>query len=299
MSSYFSNYRRTFVRPEIAEAFDRDMLARICEMPEADFGAEFDLTKYVVPDINTNEDYYFYKDNGARILAVAHLDTVIDADKRRAQFIDTEGEGTVVFSGALDDRLGTYIILDLLPKLGLSQDFDILLTVGEESGCSTAQHFWPNDEEKEYDYIIEFDRGRTDVVMYQYDDAEVRSMVRASGATVSTGSFSDIAYLEHLGVKAFNWGVGYDPDHGARSHAFLNDTFEMVEYYLTFHAQNAGVYMPHYGNEYERDVASSWREKYDSAVSTFESKWENAPFDDVDDNPDPATIAAAMKAWGI
>ena len=47
----------------------------------------------------------------------------------------------MVHSGALDDRLGAYIILDLLPKLGIN--VDVLLTVGEEQGRSTANFFAP------------------------------------------------------------------------------------------------------------------------------------------------------------
>jgi hypothetical protein len=82
--------------------------------------------------------------------------------------------------------------------------------------------------------------------MYQYEDGASVRAVEASGATVGFGSFSDIAYLEHLGVKAFNWGVGYGGDyHSINGYAFLNDTFAMVARYLRFHEQNAGTVMPH------------------------------------------------------
>jgi hypothetical protein len=183
---------------------------------------------------------------------VAHLDTV--GSERACRFVVTEGAGTVVFSQALDDRLGAYIILEMLPKLGL--DYDILLTVGEESGQSTAAYFDP-PRGKDYDWMIEFDRGGTDVVMYQYDDAEVRQLVKDSGARVGDGSFSDISYLGHLEIKGFNWGVGYQDYHGPRAHAFLDDTFTMVAKYLTFAEQNDGVFMPHYATEGE-DAPYSW-----------------------------------------
>jgi hypothetical protein len=71
---------------------------------------------------------YIYKDNGSDILAIAHLDTV--QSMKHFYTIDLGGE-RVVFNAQLDDRLGAYIILDLLPTLGVK--CDILLTEGEES----------------------------------------------------------------------------------------------------------------------------------------------------------------------
>ena len=102
----------------------------------------------------------------------------------------------------------------------------MLLTVGEESGCSTAEHFKPP---KDYDWIIEFDRTGTDVVMYQYEDPECLERIEASGAATGRGSYSDIACLEHCGVKAFNWGVGYRGDyHSEEGYAHLDDTFSIL-----------------------------------------------------------------------
>ncbi len=128
--------------PEIERAFSRKDLRRVCEADEASFGDAYDMELVRVLDQPAPDNFYFYKDNGSNVLAVAHLDTVADADERKCRFVVTEGGGTVVFSRALDDRLGAYIILELLPLLGLK--YDILLTVGEESGLSTAAHFEPS-----------------------------------------------------------------------------------------------------------------------------------------------------------
>lgn len=229
--------RRTNLK-RIRQAFDQGALRRIAQMPEEDFAAAFDMEVVPVPQ-RWPADYYCYRDNGSNVLAVAHLDTVVERELRQCNFLNTAA-GPVVYSPALDDRLGAYIILDLLPKLGIT--YDILLTVGEESGESTAAFF---DPPKQYDWIIEFDRGGSDVVMYQYDDEDTRDLVKDSGARVGEGSFSDIAYLEHLGVKAFNWGTGYQDYHSVRSHAYLDDTFDMVDHFLSFAAANDGVQMPH------------------------------------------------------
>jgi hypothetical protein len=223
---------------EIASAFDADALARICTMPEEDFAHAYGLDTFLVAQTSPN-NFYHFQDNGSGILAVAHLDTVGLPHQRQARFVETE-DGPVVFSRALDDRLGAYVILELLPKLGL--EFDVLLTVGEEMGQSTAAFF---DPPRDYYWMIEFDRGGTDVVLYQYEDDETIDLVLESGADVGDGIFSDISYLEHLECKGFNWGVGYRDYHGPRAHAFLADTFEMVSHFLNFHEQNADEYLPH------------------------------------------------------
>jgi len=224
----------------VRAAFSPDDLARICTMPEREFGTAFGMQTVTVNQ-PAPDNFYHFRDNGSRVLAVAHLDTVAPGDQRAAHFTSSQA-GPVVFSRALDDRLGAYIILSLLPSLGVTCDW--LLTTGEETGQSTAAFF---DPPKDYDWIIQFDRGGTDVVMYQYDDSGTRQAVRAAGARVGEGIFSDICYLEHLGVKGFNWGTGYQDYHSERSHAFLNDTFNMTGQYLRFHELHAGIAMLHDG----------------------------------------------------
>jgi hypothetical protein len=227
-------------------AYNQGELARICTLPEASFGTAFGMqTTYVeqrsrwAPK-DAQPDYYHFRDNGSRVLAVAHLDTVVTDDRRTPHFRMTQ-MGPVVTGGSLDDRLGAYVILRMLPRLGITCDW--LLSVGEESCESTAAYFTPG---KDYDWIIEFDRMGTDVVMYQYENEASRRAVRASGATVGKGSFSDIAVLDHLGVKGFNWGVGYRGNyHSPQGYAYLNDTLAMVGRFQRFHAQNADVTMPH------------------------------------------------------
>ena len=231
---------------KVRRAYRQDALTRVLTLPEQDFGRAYGMQTVPVDrspsrwDIDGPQDYYHFRDNGASVLAVAHLDTVVRPAGRVPRFTTTK-QGPLVVSGALDDRLGAYVILDLLPALGITCDW--LLTTGEESCASTAEYFEPA---KDYDHIIEFDRKGTDVVMYQYEDEQSCLAVEAAGARMGHGSYSDIAYLEHLGAKAFNWGVGYDGNyHSEKGYAFLRDTFGMVAKYLRFSAQNAGQAMPH------------------------------------------------------
>ena len=246
---------------EVVNAFDPEMLVHLCETDDftayatkVPCGGSHDLRR-------SGERFYWYKDNGSKVLAVAHLDNV-QADPT-CQVIDTAA-GPLVVSGALDDRLGAYVILDLLPRLGITCDW--LLTTDEEIGRSTAADFVDDYEGKDYNWIIEFDRGGTDVVMYQYETPEYAGLVEAAGARVDVGSYSDIADLELLGCAAFNWGVGYQDYHSRRAHAWLDDTFKMVARFVQFYNANADSHLPHeatdawwkhYGNldydEYEAD----------------------------------------------
>jgi len=223
----------------VRSAFDPAELIRICEAPISAFSEMG--TRYSISPAQAPDDCFFFVDRGASILAVAHLDTV--CQDRQCSIAPTAA-GPVVHSGALDDRLGAYVILDMLPKLGIK--VDVLLTTGEESGCSTARAFDPVDLDlvKDYRWMIEFDRMGTDVVMYQYDDFETDRKVRQFAQT-NTGSFSDVAALGHLGIKGFNWGVGYHDYHGPRGYAFLEDTFEMVAKFVKFHGKYGRTKLVH------------------------------------------------------
>jgi hypothetical protein len=231
------------LRAKVEAEFDQGAMKRICEMHELDFMDLYDLKLEIVEERKTNNFYYF-ADHGSNILAVAHLDTVVPHSDRLTNFCET-AIGPVCHSGALDDRLGAYIILELLPRLGIT--VDVLLSVGEESGQSTAEFFDP-PEGRQYNWMIEFDRKGTDVVMYEYEDYQTKRLVEdaCTGISVRSGSFSDICYLNHLKVKGFNFGTGYDGVyHSVRGYAYLRDTYKMVAGFLEFHAEHAETHLPH------------------------------------------------------
>lgn len=235
----------------IYQAFDPAMLAHIC--------TTWDFSEYATRvDLPGRDRFYYYQDNGSDILAVAHLDSV--QDEVTCDVIDTAA-GPLVVSGSLDDRLGAYVILELLPALGIR--CDILLTTDEERGATTAREFSEDYDGKQYNWIIEFDRGGTDVVMYDYETPEYVALVEAAGARVGIGSYSDICELEDLGCAAWNWGVGYEDYHGPRAHAWLADTFKMVARFEQFHAMNAEIHLPHEPRRLNDDGWISYRDDID------------------------------------
>lgn len=260
-----------------ADHFDLAALTRVLEAHETDFEAMYGMVKHHIPErvgFNTmswrtgetepDPDFYLFKDNGSSILAVAHLDTVGPHPQRTCHYTET-ASGPIVFSRALDDRLGAYVLAELLPSMGLT--FDLLLTVGEEDGASTAEFFDPaRHHDRDYNWVIEFDRGGTDVVLYQYHDRHTEALVEATGARVSHGAFSDISYMEHLGLKCFNWGVGYRDYHGPKAHVWLDDMFKMVDYFIDFHAE-------HSDNQLIHDPRSSAGYSHGRSDYSYGSSW--------------------------
>tara|TARA_Y100000310_G_scaffold34140_1_gene32280 strand:- start:164 stop:1300 length:1137 start_codon:yes stop_codon:yes gene_type:complete len=164
-----------------------------------------------------------FKDNGAKVLAVGHLDWVMNSEPKQTG-------RWYVGCPQLDDRLGVAVILDLLPSLGIHAD--ILLTDSEELGCSTAEHFVAP---KEYNWIFEFDRAGMDTVMYKYHTAELASLLESYHFLVGRGSFTDICELDHLGVAGFNFGTGYHGQHTMACWADIRETLIMAHKFRRFY----------------------------------------------------------------
>ncbi len=184
--------------------------------------------------IDTPDGQLTFIDNGADVLAVAHLDTVM-----QTKFI---WDGwTIKNCPQLDDRLGVWTLLNLLPDLDCPK-FDILLTDGEESGRSTAQHFETN---KQYNWMFEFDRAGNDMVMYDYEDDDLIDLMGEYDWDVGSGSFTDICFLEHLDAKGFNFGVGYYGQHTKKCYADIQDTVINAQKFIAFMKDFGGTLLPH------------------------------------------------------
>ena len=88
----------------VAMSFDAAALQDLCVRQDfSDYANRTEVGK---------DRFFWHADNGSDVLAVAHLDHV--QSSARCQVTDTTA-GPLATSGALDDRLGVYVILDLLP----------------------------------------------------------------------------------------------------------------------------------------------------------------------------------------
>ncbi len=150
---------------------------------------------------DTPDGILIYRDNGSNILSVAHLDSV--NDMYHFNVVPFEW-GDTVFSTHIDDRLGAYIIIEILPQLDVRAD--LLLTEGEEKGKSTAAHFTTT---KQYNWMFSFDRRGTDVVHYRYNMKPWLDALKVTwDKDINHGSNSDIDYLHKLGCCGGNVGTG-------------------------------------------------------------------------------------------
>jgi hypothetical protein len=208
--------------------------------------------------VSTPAGPYIFIDNGADILAVAHLDTVLEP----LMFIKYPG---FVTSPVLDDRLGVYILLDVLPKLGLK--YDILLTTGEEQCNSTAQYFTPP---RQYRWMFEFDRRGTDVVMYQYENGETIEAVESVGAYVGIGSYTDLVDLDHLKCVGFNWGCGYELEHTYSCYVDIKSCEFMIDLFVEFYRKYKDTtFKFEAGYNYYKPI-KHWEESYRTYDWTLE-----------------------------
>jgi hypothetical protein len=208
------------------DAYSNDDLKAICQAQESEFdwAGEYHATP--------SHSFYYYKRTGSPILAVGHLDSV----QRNRDHFKVSSDGMRIWSPVLDDRLGVYAITKLLPAMGIITD--VLLTTGEESGCSTAKEFGCPVI---YNWMVEFDRGGGDAVTYQFDSEPWESMLESYGYEVGHGIYSDIDDLGHVGCCAVNIGVGYQQYHSMNAYfdlgVFIRNVAKFVMMYEDQSAQ--------------------------------------------------------------
>ena len=202
-------------------------LEKRCNMAIYEYKSLGEVTK-------TPDDSYIYIDNGSDILAIAHLDTV--KQERHFHHLTLGDNQEYIFSPALDDRLGVYIILDILPLLGIK--VDVLLTDNEERGQSNAYHF---KTKKNYKWLFQFDRaGVDDIAMYSYLSKKYEDIFSKYGLHAVSGSYTDICDMTHLQRIGFNFSVGYNMRecHSLFSHAKIRDILSCVGSFTRFYDDN-------------------------------------------------------------
>jgi hypothetical protein len=213
-----------------------------------------------------------YIDNGSNVLAIAHLDHVAD-NKRYKQYKNKTGQ-YIVENGALDDRLGVYLLMEALPKMGIV--FDVLLTDMEEQGRSTAQYFNSN---KAYNWMFQFDRRGNQVVMYEYESLEHTKNLEKHGFNVGKGSFSDISFLNHLGCVGFNFGTAYYNEHTRKHYANITELDKQIIKFISFYNEFNNVKMPY--NPTGQNYYNMWN--MDNFGDFMECEYCGLPIDNVTD----------------
>jgi hypothetical protein len=219
--------------PQPGFAIDYEAMRRRCLMPVEEF-----KTEPGAQVVTIGETLYCFIDNGADVLAVAHLDTVQPPVHFERLVLSHRD---LVFSPTLDDRLGVYVILDMLPGL-IGRSYDILLATDEEQGNSSAKYF---TTKKKYNWMFEFDRRGDDVALYQYEYSEAAKLLSDRyKLPVRRGSYTDICELQHLGCFGMNVGVGYDNAHSLDAYANMDVLTRMVSGFIRFFNDNHAMHFP-------------------------------------------------------
>lgn len=245
-------------------AFNFSTMKKICLItqdelldPDTNWG-EFNLPTPRIVEEGMHPHMFF--DRGGDVLAVAHMDSYGE-DMYHFELVDFSGDERV-YCANLDDRIGAYVILDLLNN-SYGLNYDILLTWGEETGNSSARNF---ETAKQYNWIFEFDRTGTDAVMYEFENNEMKELVNAYGWKVGIGSFTDICYLEGLECKGFNFGSGYHDYHGKYAYAKLRELAWSIKNFLTFFEDQKENFMEHeetvYTYSYRGTTGAAWDDDY-------------------------------------
>lgn len=192
------------------------------------------VLKHIYPHaqkiITSDKRQLLFVDNGADVLGIAHLDGTLEP----THFFHGRGyhDGQYqIMSTMVDDRLGVFTLLNILPQLP-DVKIDILLTVGEEQGNSTAQFFKPP---RQYNWMFQFDRGGTDAVHYQYTKPMWLSALRKHFTGINHGMASDISLMGHLGCQGVNIGTAYYDYTSHRGWANLNQLVKQVRLFENFY----------------------------------------------------------------
>jgi hypothetical protein len=221
-------------------------MKRICMLKPAQIAKEYGFTEFTTK----NGKKFWFKDNGSRVLGVAHADTV----KPFRHFRPVKfAEDTKIFCQTLDDRLGLYILLEYLQHAKIK--IDILMTTDEEKMASTGLYFGPP---KQYNWMFMFDRGGTDAVTYKYGDEQLKYKLGKHNFEHNIGTYSCITDMEHVGCKGINFGVGYHDNHGEYAWASRKELYSQLRKFIDFFREYETTFMPH-DEDLNRFVSRYWK----------------------------------------
>lgn len=188
-------------------------------------------------DIQSGQSEVYRYDDAPQgnILGVAHCDYVPGAWSYPTSYDNR----TKVRAGQVDDRVGVWLLLDVLRDLPGMPAFDVLLTTDEEIGRSTAQEFardW-GKAGADYNWCFQFDRRGSDWVDYdKASDDFRRDFTEITGIKHGQGSFSDICYLPRQFGSRANIGTGYHNEHSPDAYVDLGECWDQVTRFVEFAA---------------------------------------------------------------
>lgn len=218
---------------EICRLPDNKVFTWLLKQPELKTGE----TVTGISQLNNRKLYVFNK-RGAKILGVAHTDTLLNA--KWAEMIKRPDGEKIIFSPNLDDRVGVWLLLELSSVLS----FDMVFTTDEESGQSTLSDWTANNDESLYNWAFEFDRGYEDVALYDFSyDEEWANVVEKYFGKADMGAFTDICELTD--ICAMNIGKMYEKAHTWECYTRSSWIEKAVRKFLKFYKKQQGMKYKH------------------------------------------------------
>lgn len=230
----------------VSSAFDIDSLRKYCTMSETELFRLAEKVGFTVSHDHRGRPRA-YRPGTTPILAVAHCDTVLDSN-----VFAVDKKLGVVMSPNLDDRLGVYTLLELLPRLGIKPH--VLLSTDEERCASTAEGFAP-PKGQAFNWMFSFDRRGSGAVTYQYDEM----IPHLKGFfEVKRGSFSDLSVLDSLGVAGVNIGTAYHDEHSYGCRMYEAEFFTQIAAFVQFWNAKKDTAIPHAASRGPKRRSQSW-----------------------------------------
>lgn len=185
----------------------------------------------------------FNKDTKGTPILIAHLDNVLDADKRPIFNLScTKIRGHSAGIG-FDDKAGIMAIIELWERFK-SKDFRIIFTAEEECGGIGAQNI-PVERFEDAAYIIELDRkGHNDAIRIsgrtRLCSKEFIELFEQLGFNEATGVFTDVNVLKPKApqVNMINLSIGYFEPHTNNEYLdvkVFESVLDRVEMFLKEH----------------------------------------------------------------
>lgn len=177
-----------------------------------------------------SDELYIIAEGTLPVCLCAHVDTIgeeINYDNTsKISLYDQKEDIFHVISGCtLDDRLGIYIIINIIES-GLRPS--IIFTDLEESGGIGATKLVEDYPKCPLDikFIIELDRqGEKDSVYYSCGNKEFQNYINSFGFNTAQGTFTDCLILgESWDIAAVNLSCGYQLEHTIYEYAHLEWT---------------------------------------------------------------------------
>lgn len=183
------------------------------------------MTTYYGKQNVVADDEYLFCEGNAKMMLVAHLDTV--HKRLPSTIVETATAISSPQGIGGDDRCGVMAILTILKEIGPDSRPYLLFTTDEETGMLSTRKAADDLIQRiaPVNYIIELDRhGKNDAVFYDCGNETFIKWILGYGFEQKEGTGSDIKVLsDKWDLASVNLSIGYQSEHTANEVVYPHD----------------------------------------------------------------------------